>query len=114
MTNFFDTDNLHQHISKQYDHELLDIRNRVLTLGGERMRRGPAARDRIGPLTDREREVLALVGAGLSNIEIARRLFLVEGTVKSYLSTIFTRLGVRNRVQAAIIAYEAGLVTGEG
>ncbi|WP_449289024.1 response regulator [Micromonospora sonneratiae] len=90
------------------------VARRVLTLGGERMRRGPAARDRIGPLTDREREVLALVGAGLSNIEIARRLFLVEGTVKSYLSTIFTRLGVRNRVQAAIIAYEAGLVTGEG
>ena len=86
------------------------VARRVLTLGGERMRRGPAARDRIGPLTDREREVLALVGAGLSNIEIARRLFLVEGTVKSYLSTIFTRLGVRNRVQAAIIAYEAGLV----
>lgn len=54
--------------------------------------------------------MLALVGAGLSNAEIGRRLFLVEGTVKSYLSSIFGRLGVRNRVQAAIIAYEAGLV----
>lgn len=52
----------------------------------------------------------ALVGAGLSNAEIARRLFLVEGTVKSYVSTILGRLGVKNRVQAAILAYEAGLV----
>ena len=63
-------------------------------------------------LTEREREVLALVGAGLSNAEIARRLHLVEGTVKSYLTSIFTRLDVRNRVQAAILAYEAGLVDG--
>ncbi|KUP95327.1 response regulator transcription factor, partial [Thermobifida cellulosilytica] len=54
-------------------------------------------------------EVLALVGAGLSNAEIARRLFLTEGTVKSYVSTILNRLEVRNRVQAAILAYEAGL-----
>lgn len=56
--------------------------------------------------------MLALVGAGLSNAEIARRLHLVEGTVKSYLTSIFTRLDVRNRVQAAILAYEAGLVDG--
>jgi DNA-binding NarL/FixJ family response regulator len=75
-----------------------------------RMSRGAAARDRIDALTEREREVLALVGAGLSNAEIARKLYLVEGTVKSYVSTILTRLDVRNRVQAAIIAYEAGLV----
>jgi DNA-binding NarL/FixJ family response regulator len=61
-------------------------------------------------LSDREREVLSMLGAGLSNAEIARRLYVVEGTVKSYVSAILTRLGVRNRVQAAIIAYEAGLV----
>ena len=73
---------------------------------------GPPARDRAAGLTEREREVLALVGAGLSNAEIARRLHLVEGTVKSYLTSIFTRLDVRNRVQAAILAYEAGLVDG--
>jgi DNA-binding NarL/FixJ family response regulator len=90
------------------------IARRVIELGGARMARGPAARDRIGTLTTREREVLALVGAGLSNAEIGRRLFLVEGTVKSYLSTIFTRLGVRNRVQAAIVAYDAGLVDETG
>ena len=84
----------------------------VIELGADRLARRPAARDRTAGLTEREREVLALVGAGLSNAEIARRLHLVEGTVKSYLTSIFTRLDVRNRVQAAILAYEAGLVDG--
>ncbi|MFI7607515.1 response regulator [Micromonospora sp. NPDC049366] len=86
------------------------VARRVIELGGGRWARRPAARDRTAGLTDREREVLALVGAGLSNAEIARRLHLVEGTVKTYLTSIFTRLEVRNRVQAAILAYEAGLV----
>ncbi|MFI6505655.1 response regulator [Nonomuraea typhae] len=87
------------------------VAQRVITqLAGGQMSRGAAARDRIGALTEREREVLALVGAGLSNAEIAGRLYIVEGTVKAYVSTILTRLGVRNRVQAAIVAYEAGLV----
>ena len=66
--------------------------------------------DRIAVLTPREREVLALVGAGLSNAEIGRQLYLVEGTVKAYVSAVLSRLEVRNRVQAAVLAYEAGLV----
>ncbi|MET7967490.1 response regulator transcription factor [Micromonospora sp. NPDC005305] len=90
------------------------VARRVIALSGGRLARGPYARDRLAGLTDRERDVLALVGAGLSNAEIARRLHLVEGTVKSYLTSIFTRLDVRNRVQAAILAYEAGLVPPAG
>lgn len=89
------------------------VAQRVITqLAGGRMTKGAEARDRIAGLTEREREVLALLGAGMSNAEIARQLFIVEGTVKAYVSAILTRLDVRNRVQAAIIAYEAGLVSG--
>jgi DNA-binding NarL/FixJ family response regulator len=83
-------------------------------LSGGRMSRAATARNQVDALTPRERDVLALVGAGLSNAEIARRLNLVEGTVKSYVSAILTRLEVRNRVQAAIIAYEAGIVEAAG
>lgn len=77
---------------------------------GGRMARAAAAKDQVAILSPREREVLGLVGAGLSNAEIADRLHLVEGTVKAYVSAVLTRLGVKNRVQAAIVAYEAGLV----
>ncbi|MEV0385993.1 response regulator transcription factor [Nonomuraea sp. NPDC050643] len=87
------------------------VAQRVITqLAGGRMAKGALARDRIAALTEREREVLALLGAGMSNAEIARELHIVEGTVKAYVSAILTRLDIRNRVQAAIIAYEAGLV----
>ena len=87
------------------------VAHRVITeLAGRRLGAGATARSRVEVLTEREREVLALVGAGLSNAEIARRLFLVEGTVKAYVSTLLNRLGVRNRVQAAIVAYQAGLI----
>jgi DNA-binding NarL/FixJ family response regulator len=79
--------------------------------GGGSMARAAAAKEQVAVLTPRELEVLGLVGAGLSNAEIAQRLFLVEGTVKAYVSAILLRLAVKNRVQAAIVAYEAGLVT---
>ncbi|MET7337044.1 response regulator transcription factor [Nonomuraea sp. NPDC005650] len=82
----------------------------IAQLAGGRMSKGALARERVSALTEREREVLALLGAGMSNAEIARELHIVEGTVKAYVSAILTRLGVRNRVQAAIIAHEAGLV----
>ncbi|GAB3983873.1 two component system response regulator [Actinoallomurus acanthiterrae] len=91
------------------------VARRVITeLNRGRLSRGAEARARVDTLTGREREVLALVGTGLSNAQIARRLHLVEGTVKAYVSAVFTRLGVRNRVQAAILAYEAGLVREDG
>lgn len=77
---------------------------------GGRMLSAARARERVAALTDRERQVLALVGAGLPNAEIARRLYVTEGTVKVFMGSIMKRLVVRNRVQAAIIAYEAGLV----
>ncbi|MDG4861445.1 response regulator transcription factor [Streptomyces sp. T-3] len=78
--------------------------------GGERLGKAAVARERTSALSPREREVLGLVGAGLSNPEIAARLHLVEGTVKAYVSAVLDRLEVKNRVQAAIVAYEAGLV----
>ncbi|MEU5583713.1 response regulator transcription factor [Streptomyces chrestomyceticus] len=87
------------------------VARRVISqFGGVALGKAAAARSRTEELTEREREVLALVGAGLSNAEIAGRLFVVEGTVKAYVSAVLARLGLKNRVQAAILAYEAGLV----
>ncbi|PMR62182.1 DNA-binding response regulator [Verrucosispora sp. ts21] len=86
------------------------IAQRVITKLGDGLVRSRIARTRLEQLTTREREVLAFVGRGMSNREIARSLSLADGTVKAHVSAILLRLGLNNRVQAAILAYEAGLV----
>ena len=71
----------------------------------------PAIRDgELTDLTERELEVLRLVASGFSNREIARALFLSEGTVKNHVSNILTKMGVRDRTRAVIKAAERGLL----
>jgi DNA-binding NarL/FixJ family response regulator len=71
---------------------------------------GPAASNRLAALTPRETEILALIAEGLSNTEIAGRLHLGTETIKTHVSRVLTKLAVRDRVQAVIAAYDAGLV----
>ena len=75
-------------------------------------RPGPssAAKEAFDELTARESEVLTLIARGRSNGEIAEELFLSEATVKTHVTRIFSKLGVRDRVGAVVLAYESGLV----
>jgi DNA-binding NarL/FixJ family response regulator len=70
----------------------------------------PRQSGRLGGLTDRETEVLRLVAAGHSNSEIAGQLYVGEATVKTHVSHLLTKLGLRDRVQAVVFAYESGLI----
>jgi len=72
------------------------------------------ARDRakklVATLTERETEVLACLGEGMSNAQIAARLYLSEATIKGYVSRMLDKLGCANRTQAGLLAHDAGLV----
>jgi DNA-binding NarL/FixJ family response regulator len=84
--------------------------HRLLDDFGGRANHRPATVPGLEPLTPREEEVLRLEARGLSKAEIARTLFLGEGTVKTHVTRVLAKLGVRDRVQAVVAAYESGLV----
>jgi DNA-binding NarL/FixJ family response regulator len=85
------------------------VTRRVIEAFSRRRAPTEAARD-LERLSVREREVLQLVARGQSNAEVAAELFVGEATVKTHLSSVFAKLGLRDRVGAVIYAYEAGLV----
>lgn len=75
------------------------------------VRASPADASRLDALTQREREVLQLIGRGLSNAEIGEALHLTTGTVKTHVNHVLSKLALRDRVQAVILAFETGLVS---
>lgn len=83
---------------------LLDPRAASVVM--ERMRRGAEPRGPLAELSDREREVLVLIGEGLTNRQIGERLFIAEKTVKNYVSHLLAKLGLERRTQAAVLASE--------
>ena len=89
------------------------VTRRMLELFADRMpvdEGGPQQDPRVAALTAREREVLEAVAEGLSNAEIAARFVLSEATVKTHVAHVLDKLGVRDRVQAVVVAYRSGLV----
>jgi DNA-binding NarL/FixJ family response regulator len=86
------------------------VTKRLLERFASQRTAAPRKAESLRSLTEREREILVLIGRGRSNAEIAAELFIGEQTVKTHVSRIFMKLGVRDRVQAVILAYDAGLV----
>jgi DNA-binding NarL/FixJ family response regulator len=86
------------------------VTQRLLVRFAETLARPEERASELSLLTERELEVLTLVAAGLSNAELAERLFLSETTVKTHVSSVLRKLSLRDRVQAVVLAYEAGLV----
>jgi DNA-binding NarL/FixJ family response regulator len=86
------------------------VTRRLLTKVAAESRPAPAAPSSLEQLTAREREVLALVGAGLNNALIAEKLYITPLTAKTHVSRIMTKLMVRDRAQLVVLAYESGLV----
>ena len=86
------------------------VTRRLISEFTTRRNRGSGQRDRLGLLTEREREVVALVGHGLSNEELAAELFISPATAKTHVSHAMTKLGARDRAQLVVFAYDSGLV----
>ncbi|QGK68496.1 response regulator [Allosaccharopolyspora coralli] len=87
------------------------VTKRVMARFGGSPGKAKAAQERLDTLTPRENSILELVGAGMSNSAIARTLQLTESTVKGYVSQLFMKLDCENRVQVAILAHDAGVVS---
>ena len=85
------------------------VTRRLIREFADRSREAPAA-PRLDALTEREREVMALVAEGLNNDEVAERLFVSPLTAKTHVSRAMVKLGARDRIQLVVIAYESGLV----
>jgi DNA-binding NarL/FixJ family response regulator len=98
-------------VSPRVTRRLLEEYARQLPVAGAGAGADPAdGYPQLASLTEREREVLAVVAQGLSNTEIAASLFVSETTVKSHVGRILAKLGLRDRVQIVVLAYESGLV----
>ncbi|MGW0567040.1 response regulator [Streptomyces tauricus] len=89
---------------------LLDAYAEHLPSGPETSDASPAADPRLTSLTDREREILTVIGQGWTNAEISARLHLAESTVKTHVSRVLAKTGSRDRIQAVILAYDTKLV----
>lgn len=87
------------------------VTRRLITEFAAQPARTPTDPERLAPLTGREREVMALVAAGLTNDEIAERLYVSPATAKTHVSRAMIKVGARDRAQLVVLAYETGLVS---